>query len=142
DMGAMYDRFRLYGIIVVLVIAGAFLLAYFLSGLLQELISQPVLALAETARAVSVRRDYTVRATKLGEDEVGLLTDAFNQMLTQIHEQDQALRENEGRLRSVLNSTISAVMVMDAKGIITDCNDQAEKMFGWKRSDALGREMA
>src|SRR5207237_531583 len=49
---------------------------------------------------------------------------------------------SEGRIRSVLNSTISAVMVMDAKGIVTDCNDQAEKMFGWKRSEALGREMA
>ncbi len=142
DMGAMYERFRLYGVIVVLVIAGAFLLAYFLSGLLQELISQPILALADTARAVSVRRDYTVRATKRGEDELGLLTDAFNQMLTQIQQQDGALRESEGQIRAVLNSTISAVMVMDAKGIITDCNNQAEKMFGWRRSEVLGREMA
>ena len=53
DMGAMYERFRLYGTIAALVIAGSFLVAYVLSRRLQQQISQPILALAETARAVS-----------------------------------------------------------------------------------------
>ena len=90
DMGAMYERFRLYGGIVVLVIAVSFLVAYLISRSLQKQISQPILALAETARAISERRDYTVRATKLGADELGLLTDAFNQMLSRIEDQDRA----------------------------------------------------
>src|SRR5207248_7776068 len=34
--------------------------------------------------AVSERQDYSVRATKHGEDEIGKLTDAFNQMLVRI----------------------------------------------------------
>jgi signal transduction histidine kinase len=66
-------------------------IAYFLSRTLQRQISQPILALAETARAVAVRRDYSVRAIKLSHDEIGLLTDAFNQMLTQIQELNQGL---------------------------------------------------
>src|SRR5918999_3251946 len=101
DMGAMYERFQLYSGIVVLVIAGSFLVAYLLSRALQRQISRPVLALAETARAISDRRDYSVRAIKHSQDELGLLTDAFNQMLTQIHEQDQALRDSETRLRQL-----------------------------------------
>ncbi len=142
DMGAMYERFRLYGLIALLVIASSFLLAYLLSRMLQNQISHPILALAETARAISARRDYSVRATKLGNDELGLLTDAFNQMLTQIHEQDDALRESEARTRGVLDSAISAVFVTDAEGRIVDWNGRAEKLFGWKRREAVGLDFA
>src|SRR6267378_3422094 len=142
DMGAMYERFRLYGSIAVLVIAGSFLVAYMLSRRLQQQISQPILALAETAKAISDRRDYSVRAKKMADDELGLLTDAFNHMLAQIHEQNQALRESEERVRAVLNSALSAVLVIDAEGKIADWNARAEKMFGWTRREALGRELA
>src|SRR5205823_6184664 len=96
----------------------------------------------ETAKAISDRRDYSVRATKLGQDELGLLTDAFNHMLTQIHEQNGALRESEERVRAVLNSALSAVVVIDSEGNIADWNARAEKMFGWTRQEALGRDLS
>lgn len=92
DMGAMYERFRLYGTIAVLVIVVSFMVAYVLSRSLQRSISKPILALAETARAISDRQDYSVRATKLGRDELGLLTDAFNQMLSQIQVQNEEIQ--------------------------------------------------
>src|SRR6266850_3943249 len=95
DLGAMYERFRLYGGIVGLVIGASLLVAYTLSKQLQKQISGPILDLAETAKAISERGDYSVRATRLGQDEMGLLTDAFNQMLTQIHEQTGALSQRE-----------------------------------------------
>jgi signal transduction histidine kinase len=108
DMGAIYERFRLYGGIVVLVITVSFLLAYTLSRALQKQISEPILALAETAKAVSDRRDYSVRATKLGEDELGYLTDTFNLMLGQIQEQNASLKEKEERLAKALASSEAA----------------------------------
>ncbi len=101
DMGAMDERFRLYAGIVMSVIAGSFLVAYLLSRALQRQISRPILALAKTAKVVSDRRDYSVRAAKYSEDELGLLTDAFNQMLTQIEEQHQALSASEAHLRDL-----------------------------------------
>jgi signal transduction histidine kinase len=67
--------------------------AFLVSRTLQRQISQPILALAETARAVADRRDYSVRAKKLSRDEIGLLTDAFNQMLAQIQELNQGLEK-------------------------------------------------
>jgi signal transduction histidine kinase/CheY-like chemotaxis protein len=63
------------------------LLAYLLSRTLQGQITAPVLTLAETARSVSEKRDYSVRARKHGTGELALLTDAFNQMLDRIQEQ-------------------------------------------------------
>jgi len=99
DMVALYDRLRLYGGIMILVIAGSSLVAYTLSRKLQQQISRPILALADTAKAVSERRDYSVRARKFGDDELGLLTEAFNHMLGQIEEQNLALQQAYDDLR-------------------------------------------
>jgi len=67
--------------------------AYLLSATLQGTISRPILALAQIAKGVSDRQDYSVRAPKLAEDELGVLTDSFNQMLSRIEGQDRALRK-------------------------------------------------
>jgi signal transduction histidine kinase len=127
DLEAMYERLRLYGGIALLVIAVASLVAYALSRKLQQQISRPILALAETAKAVSDRRDYSVRATKLDEDELGLLTDAFNHMLGQIEVQNLALQKAYDDLRQ----TQQAIMQQErlravgqmASGITHDINN-------------------
>ena len=93
DLSALTDRYYAYAWLAAAIIAGSILVAYLLSRALQKQISAPVLALAETANAVSKQRDFSVRAKKFGEDELGLLTDAFNQMLADIQERERALRE-------------------------------------------------
>jgi signal transduction histidine kinase len=107
DMGAMYERLRLYGGIALLVVLVASLVAYLLSQMLQREISRPILSLASTAKAVSDRRDYSVRASKHGDDELGVLTDAFNHMLAQIQEQNEVLekrvRERTAELEAANN---------------------------------------
>src|SRR5260221_4790826 len=123
-------------------IAVVILAAYLLSRKLQHQISKPILALAETAKSISDRRDYSVRAKKFGADELGLLTDAFNQMLEQVQKQNLVLIENEARVRAVLNSAISAVVVIDSAGGIIDWNARAEQMFGRTRTEVLGEKLA
>lgn len=142
SLSALTDRYRAFTILTLIILAGSLLMAYLISRRLQEQISAPILALAGTARAISERHDYSVRATKLGNDELGMLTDGFNQMLTQIQAQNQALSESEARMRAVLNSALSAVVVMDIKGKIIDWNVRAEVMFGWPRSEAIGRDLS
>lgn len=106
DMGAIYDRLILYSLIALMVIALSFLLAYLLSRRLQREISTPILQLAETARAVSDRQDYSVRAKKVTEDEIGLLTEAFNQMLGRIEEQTTEITSfNQGLEQRVVERT-------------------------------------
>jgi PAS domain S-box-containing protein len=142
SLGALTDRLRAYVMMMVAVVIFSIFVAYLLSIALQKQISRPILALADTAKAVSDRHDYSVRATKMGEDEVGLLTDAFNHMLTQIQEQNQAVGESADRLRAVINSALSAVVVIDAKSRIVDWNARAETMFGLPRAEAMGRDLA
>lgn len=107
DLEATYARLRIYGGIAFFVVLLASLVAYGLSRAFQRQISRPILALAETAKAISDRRDYSVRATKHGDDELGVLTDAFNHMLAQIQEQNDLLekrvRERTAELESANN---------------------------------------
>jgi signal transduction histidine kinase/ActR/RegA family two-component response regulator len=81
DLGALFDWLRLFGGIAAAVIAASFLLAYLISRNLQRQISEPILALAQTAATVSRGRDYSVRAAPAQGHELRLLTDGFNHML-------------------------------------------------------------
>ncbi len=94
----MYARLRRFAFIGTSVLWVALLLAIALSSRLQRLISGPILALAGVAGRVSTQRDYSIRASKGSEDELGLLVDRFNEMMEQIHHRDRALREAQDRL--------------------------------------------
>ncbi len=92
NTGAITERLKLYGYIVLIVILVSVLVAFILSRKMQGAITKPIGELANTARAISDRKDYTVRATKFGNDEVGELTTAFNQMLDEIQVQNKAIK--------------------------------------------------
>src|SRR6266478_4953440 len=98
DLGAMYARAALYALIVLLVIVISLPLAYLISRRLQHQLLHPILALAETTRAVSERHDYTVRAAPTGAYEFDLFTDTFNHMLTQIQQSEGKLHAQLSRL--------------------------------------------
>ncbi len=138
----IWEWLRLSLGIALAVIVVILLVTFSLSRVLQHQISRPILALTDTARAVAERHDYSVRATKQGADEVGLLTDAFNQMLTRIHEQNLDLSESEARVRAVLNSAMSAVVVINSAGEIIDWNARAEHLFDRTRQEVLGKKLA
>ncbi|MEA2601293.1 MAG: hypothetical protein QOF89_2285 [Acidobacteriota bacterium] len=92
DLSELTSRIKVQAITVGAVFLASGLAALFLSSGLQRLVSGPILDLSETARAVSERQDYSLRARKRGNDELGRLVDAFNQMLVQIQERDSALQ--------------------------------------------------
>ena len=75
-----------------LIVAVVSLGAYAMAGRLQRPISNPILELAWTTKMVTSTRDYSIRAGKHSEDEVGVLIDGFNEMLGQIQIRDAELR--------------------------------------------------
>jgi signal transduction histidine kinase/CheY-like chemotaxis protein len=78
-------------------------LTFILASRLQRVISRPIFHLAQTAKIVSSRKNYAVRAVKESDDELGNLIEGFNEMLSQIQERDIALHhaneELEKRVR-------------------------------------------
>jgi PAS domain S-box-containing protein len=105
DLHAMTSQLlRLYGGIFALVLAASLLFAFVLSSQFQQFIANPILSLAGTARTIADHKDYSVRASKVCSDEVGVLTEAFNQMLAQIQSQDSALNGAQQKLQEQVNA--------------------------------------
>jgi PAS domain S-box-containing protein len=55
---------------------------------------------------------------------------------------EEALRLSEARKSAVLETALDAVIMMDARGRVVDFNPAAERTFGYRREEVLGREMA
>ena len=136
------DLLRLYGGILVLVLVASLLLALFLSGRFQHFVSAPILRLADIAQRIARDKDYTTRAEKNGDDEVGALTDAFNQMLGQIQSQNTALRESEERFRSVAESAADAIIITDGNERVLSWNKGARLMFGYEAEEVHGQPLS
>ena len=78
--------------IFAVIICIAFIITWFLSSLLQKVISAPILNLTRIARTVSDKKDFSVRAEKHASDEIGVLIDVFNDMLAAIQSRDETLQ--------------------------------------------------
>jgi len=98
DLTGLYSSLRWFSGIAVCVLIGSILLAYVISLRLLRLISKPISNLARTMKIVSSKKEYTARAEKSTNDELGILIDGFNEMLTQIQTRDEQLKRHKDQL--------------------------------------------
>ncbi|HCK81881.1 MAG TPA: response regulator [Candidatus Competibacter sp.] len=91
DLSNLDQVIRRQLLLVLLVLLGAFAIAYLLASRLQHLISDPIIALASRMREISITKDYSVRVPRTANDEIGTLMEGFNTMLEQIQHQDAEL---------------------------------------------------
>jgi signal transduction histidine kinase/ActR/RegA family two-component response regulator len=92
-----WERLRDYLTIIGVVMVASLALAALLSGWLQSTITGPILEVARVARDVIEKRDYSLRARKTTEDEIGELVDSFNGMIAETGRRAEALREADRR---------------------------------------------
>ncbi len=92
------SRVQRFVVIVIIIMLAASCVAFLLSSRLQRVISEPLLNLAETAKKISREKNFSLRAKKHGQDEIGILIDGFNEMLAQIQERDTKLARHSEQL--------------------------------------------
>jgi diguanylate cyclase (GGDEF)-like protein/PAS domain S-box-containing protein len=97
SMSESRTLFKRYVGIVVIVLPASLLLALLVMGRLQRIITGPIAYLSGVAQRVSTERNYSLRAHKRANDEIGSLVDSFNDMLSQIQLREDSLRESEER---------------------------------------------
>ena len=54
----------------------------------------------------------------------------------------KALQASETRIRSIINAALDGIVTIDHEGRLTEFNPAAERIFGYRRADVLGRKMA
>jgi len=62
--------------------------------------------------------------------------------VTERRNAERALRESEARKSAMIEAALDAILSIDAGGRILEFNAAAERMFGYARSDVLGKSMA
>ena len=92
------NRILSYSMLAAAVTSSAVLIALLMMGRLERIITRPILAIAGIARDVVKSRDYSRRAEKLSEDEVGALTESFNAMLAEIEQRTLDLEKSNGEI--------------------------------------------
>ena len=123
NLDDLYARLRVGTSIVVALLLLAILTAIVASTRMRRSIESPLLQLAETARAISSTRNYTLRATRQSSDEIGTVVQAFNEMLDRIAEalegeraanrlKDQFLATLSHELRTPLNAVLGWTRVL------------------------------
>ena len=137
---AHYDvnaRVRAYlSVLAAVMIIG--LVAALLAGAwLQRVVSQPMESMARVARQIVERRDYSLRADKTTDDEIGVVVDAFNNMLDEVQSRSRALETSEKLYRAIGESINYGVWVTDADGRAIYLSDSYLKLIGTTPQQAM-----
>jgi signal transduction histidine kinase len=119
DLQEIDQRLKRYGLIAVSVLLVSLLAAMLVSAAFRKSVAEPIVALAETARKVSLDKDYSIRAAPTDQrDELAVLIDAFNDMLKEIQERESALQkahdELEQRVSERTRDLVSANRELEA----------------------------
>jgi signal transduction histidine kinase/ActR/RegA family two-component response regulator len=93
----IWARVGAYLGIFVLVTLPSMAVAFLLASRLQRRITEPLDSVAGAAREIVAHRNYAVRARKTSDDEIGVLVDAFNNMLEEVEARSHELREADRR---------------------------------------------
>ena len=89
---------RSYLEILAVVLLAALAISLLAAWWLQRTVTRPILAMRDVARQVVETRDYSLRAEKTTDDEIGYLADAFNRMLAEIELRKSELEHSNASL--------------------------------------------
>ncbi|HZF01387.1 MAG TPA: ATP-binding protein [Methylomirabilota bacterium] len=92
DLKSLYAKFFSYLGMTILFMVASSIVVYLFSLQLQRIIMWPIFHLAQTAKTITTKKNYSLRAQKESNDELGQLIDGFNEMLEQIQRRDAALQ--------------------------------------------------
>jgi signal transduction histidine kinase/CheY-like chemotaxis protein len=99
QLSDVVDRMRFGALTMLGLLVAAILAATVIARGMQRSIAAPLLDLADTARAISSTRDYSLRAVPSARDETGVVVHAFNDMLDRIGERTAELSKANAELQ-------------------------------------------
>lgn len=103
---------------------------------------EPLENLRQTMQRYAHVPGAAVQPLRADSRELAAVAAAFNELVASRRAIEDALRDSEERVRSILTYAPDAFISMGPDGCITEWNHQAEETLGWSRGEALGRNLA
>lgn len=126
------NRILSYGTILAIVITMG------LGILLSQTITKPLSDMRRQAQVMS-KGDFTRKVKVYGDDEIGQLASAFNELTMKLQEANATTEGERRKLSSVLTHMTDGVIATDRHGNVILLNDRAEEMLNVSRETILGK---
>lgn len=95
-------------------------------------------ALAGGAKEVA-QGNYRVRMPIRTQDELGVLTQSFNDMASRVQRREAEIRESEERLSAIMDNTSNVIYMKDLSGRYILINSTYERLFGISKEGIKGK---
>ena len=117
-----------FQILQIILIAGCIILV--LAFIFARSITKPITQMANTMTQVS-SGDLTVRTDIHTNDELGVLSDGFNDMISKIELLFNQTKSQKDELDMIISSIQEGLVVIDKNGKISLCNDSFNRITGY-----------
>ena len=122
--------------ILIRAILGGLVVASFLSFLLSTTITTPVEKLTDQAARIAAG-DFTSSAQIQSEDEIGILSDTFDEMSAQLETTLRQVEEERNKLDTLFQHMADGMVAFDSDGMLLQFNAAAEEMLDRKLDESL-----
>lgn len=116
-----------------------FVIAAIVSYRVAHSLTRPLEKITRVAKQIT-HMNYKARVRIRNKDEIGQLGHAINAMADSLQMQMQRIREEESRLKSVLENMMSGLLMIDAGGKVVLMNPSAEELLGVSSRELLGKQ--
>ncbi|MCQ8106134.1 EAL domain-containing protein [Methylomonas sp. SURF-2] len=127
--GALIRQLQFVGLVLVVLfiaLVGSFLMTM----PLLNRVAKPMTLLAKTAQKIGLNHDYSVRANKHSEDEIGILVDSFNSMLETIESKNNSLLALKNNFQALYDNNPTMVFDLGLNGQIQSVNQFGARQIG------------
>jgi len=110
--------------------------------------STALIDLVDEMEAQRSRNDYSQSVTVEPHTDIGQIAVEYNRVIGTVNTESQiregaisTLRASQEDTRMIIEHALDAIVIVDARGLITNWNPCAHRIFGWAKTDVLGRPM-
>jgi two-component system phosphate regulon sensor histidine kinase PhoR len=130
-LGTIYARIAVGGLVIAI-------LATWISWINARRITKPLTEIRQRAQRIAAG-DLSGRLPTLGPEEVATLSEAMNQMASQLEDRIQTILRQRKEQKAVFSSISEGVLAVDAEGLLLSINKAAAKLFEVDRKQVRGR---
>lgn len=130
DLGEIYECYFTSAWLFLGLLVAVLILTLISSTWLHGFLRKPIQELALAASKVGPEKGYSIRAKKVGENELGALTDVFNEMMDRIQTHEMDMRLSQQRLRQVIDLVPHMIFAKDRDDRLVLANQSMADTLG------------